>query len=95
VAKATGRARSAATKAGDSARSAASRVADGAASARQSVAQSTPVQKVADTRERMGDRNFFAAILGGAAAIGAAIGGIFYALRDGNPDNSSRDKTED
>lgn len=53
-------------------------------SVRRSVAQSAPVKLVSDTRDRMGDRNFLAAVLGGVAALGAAAGGILYALRNGS-----------
>jgi hypothetical protein len=31
----------------------------------------------------MGDRNFFASVIGGVAAIGAAAVGIFYAVKKG------------
>ena len=31
----------------------------------------------------MGDRNFFASVIGGVAAIGAAVAGIFYAVKKG------------
>lgn len=79
-------AKSATSKVSTTASKAARTVAGTASSARQSVAQSKPVQLVSDTRDKMGDRNFFAALLGGAAAIGAAVGGLFYALRDGHPD---------
>jgi uncharacterized membrane protein YebE (DUF533 family) len=33
----------------------------------------------------MGNRNFFAAVVGGVAAIGAAAGGVFYAVKSGKP----------
>lgn len=42
-------------------------------------------QAVTETRERMGDRNFFAAALGATAALGAAIAGIVLAVRKGRP----------
>lgn len=58
--------------------------------AKQAVSHSAPVQLVSETREAMGDRNFFAAILGGVAAIGAAVAGVVYALREGNPDNPDK-----
>lgn len=50
---------------------------------RRRVAESAPVQYVADTREKMGDRNFFAAVLGATAAVGAAVAGLVLALRNG------------
>ncbi len=51
---------------------------------RRPVEKSPPVKLVADTRDRLGDRNFLAAMLGGVAAIGATIAGIVFALRDGS-----------
>lgn len=62
---------------------AAAKVSSVAQSAAQTVSESAPVQFVADTRERMGDRNFFATLIGGVAAIGAAVAGIFYAVQKG------------
>ena len=48
-----------------------------------SVTDSAPAQFVADTRERMGDRNFFASLIGGVAAVGAAVAGVLFALQKG------------
>lgn len=83
--RATTAAKSAATKVSRRASKAAETVSDAATSARRSVAQSASAQKVSDTREKMGDRNFFAALIGGAAAIAATVGGILYAVREGKP----------
>ncbi|MBN2971638.1 hypothetical protein JW805_06365 [Roseomonas aeriglobus] len=90
---ATTAAKSAATKVSRQATKAAETVSDAASSARRSVAQSAPAQKVSETRDKMGDRNFFAALIGGAAAIAATVGGILYAVRDGKP-VSAKDKTD-
>ena len=84
--------KSTATKAKAAVKSTATKVGTTASSVKQSVAQSSPAQLVSETRDMMGDRNFFAALIGGAAAIGAAIGGIFYALRDGNPEGPAGKK---
>lgn len=62
---------------------AAAKVSSVAQSAAHTVSESAPVQFVAETRERMGDRNFFATLIGGVAAIGAAVAGIFYAVQKG------------
>lgn len=62
---------------------AAAKVSSAAHSAAQTVSDSAPVQFVAETREKMGDRNFFATLIGGVAAIGAAVAGIFYAVQKG------------
>jgi hypothetical protein len=50
---------------------------------RKAPTESTPAKYVADTREKLGDRNFFAAVLGATAALGAAVAGIVLALRSG------------
>ncbi len=72
---------------------AAKRVADTTSTTRRAVAQSAPLRQVGKTRDRMGDRNFFAAIIGGVAALGAAVGGLYYALRDGHPNTPGGDDT--
>ncbi len=54
-----------------------------AAAARRAIVASVPVKAVADTREKMGDRNFFAALIGGVAALGAALTGVFLAVKAG------------
>lgn len=64
---------------------AASKVADEASSATETVTRSAPIKAVSDTRERMGNRNFFAAVVGGVAALGAAAGGVLYAVKAGRP----------
>lgn len=65
-------------------------IAPRAAAARKAVAGSAPVKLVADTREKMGDRNFFAAVIGSVAALGAAITGVFLAVKSGKrPEASS------
>ena len=71
-----------ATKAKDSAVKAAS-------TAAHAVADSAPAQFVGDARDKMGDRNFFAALVGGVAAVGAAVAGIVLALREGNSGGSA------
>lgn len=70
---------------------AAAKVSSAAHSAAQTVTDSAPVQFVAETREKMGDRNFFATLIGGVAAIGAAVAGIFYAVQKGQ--SGSKDDT--
>lgn len=70
---------------------AAAKVSSAAHSAAQTVTDSAPAQFVAETREKMGDRNFFATLIGGVAAIGAAVAGIFYAVQKGQ--SGSKDDT--
>lgn len=62
----------------------------GATASRRSPANrpaSTPVSDSAgaSTRRRPGDRKFVAAVVGGVAALGAAVAGVFYAVRAGKP----------
>jgi hypothetical protein len=58
-------------------------VSSAAQSAAQTITDSAPAQFVADKREQMGDRNFFASVIGGVAAIGAAVAGVILALQRG------------
>lgn len=65
-------------------------VGETAKSTRKAVTGSAPAKYAVDTKRRLGTRNFVAAVVGGVAAIGAAVGGAFYLLRDGKP---AADKT--
>jgi hypothetical protein len=51
--------------------------------ARKTVTDLAPVKYVAETREKMGDRNFFAAVIGATAAVGAAVAGVVLSKRKG------------
>jgi hypothetical protein len=57
------------------------RTASATSTAKRAVTNSAPAKLVTDTRDKMGDRNFFAALIGGVAAFGAALTGIILATR--------------
>jgi hypothetical protein len=64
---------------------AAKTAAKAAKTAAKAVAGSAPAKLVADTREKVGNPNFFGALIGGVVAIGAAVTGIFFATRKPAP----------
>ena len=55
------------------------------AGARRPSTPSAPAKLVKDTRDRMGDRNFFGAIIGGFAALGALATATMFALKSRTP----------